>query len=78
MSPFDKTFPCSYEDLKIHNHGVLCVDLRSLLDILEKRAMLRLRENNVLGIDSHIADFNKGRYEEVQELYKVLKTHVDK
>jgi len=54
------------------------VDLRSLLDILEKRAMLRLRENNVLGIDSHIADFNKGRYEEAQELYKVLKTHVDK
>ena len=79
MDIFKDPSETPYKGLVVQEFGgALFVDVRSLLDILEKRAMMRLRTTCVPGVETHIADFNSGQYHEMLELYKVLGSYVNK
>jgi len=78
MSTFAPVTETPY-DLTVQDlGGAAFVDVSGLIDILEKRAMMRLRMLAVSGVEAHIADFNRGQFAELQELYKALESYARK
>lgn len=76
MNPFDDPGLPKYE-LRVQNFGgAFHVDAHQLLDIIEKRAMLCLRASCFPEALERTTDFERGRFAELQELYKALKNNV--
>jgi len=79
MSIFDLPKHTTYQELKVEDLGRgLYVDLHQLLDILNKRAILSLRTAGTVGAETRIADFERGRFDELTQLYKALHEHLPK
>lgn len=78
MSPFTDPDLPKY-DLRVENFGgAFRVDATQLLDILENRAMLCLRMTGIAELPERTTDFERGRFAELQELYKAIERHVSK
>ncbi len=73
MNIFESCPARKYEEAVEHVAGVPRVDASVLLDILEKRAMLSLRAIASLHIEGHKADFERGRYAELLQIYNALR-----
>lgn len=74
MNPFDNVLnPSPYSELKqVEMGGVKYVDIKQLLDILQKRAILSLRVGLSAKDSTHVTSFQQGRYEEMRSLYEAL------
>ena len=57
--------------------GVKCVGVTDLLDILDKRAILLLRQCADPAIADKQAQIHRGQLVEIEKLYKALKSHED-
>ncbi len=73
MNVFEPCLTRKYKEAIKHVAGVPRVDASILLDILEKRAMLSLRAIASLHIEGHKADFERGRYAELLQIYNALR-----
>lgn len=79
MNPFEVPEKQPTYELRVDQlAGAYYVEVKQLLDILANRAMLSLRASGAPGTETRIADFERGRFAELQELYKALEIHVHK
>jgi len=67
----------SWAELKVErDYGNSRINVQDLVDIVVRRATIVARLNADGLVDTHIANFNSGRFAELKELYNELKKYV--